>query len=127
MYQEKIRLSVLVIFFLSCTHKASFEKKYVPWYVANYKLSNSGVTEQSVTQNVYKTTLSRTLGTSCTHLPSCSAHTSVKMKKCGFFWGMSSGLGRFFSEPDRPFISRETSFKDEKFYFIDNDTSCSIW
>jgi hypothetical protein len=125
--KEKIRLLVLLLL-ASCSSKnPRGNQRVVPWYVANYKIQGNGSKGSSVTQEMYKKTLSQTLGTSCTHLPSCSAYTAKKVKDCGFIYGMTTGMGRYFSEPDRAFIAKDLSYKNEKIYFIDNNPDCSLW
>jgi hypothetical protein len=126
MYCKEIVLFA-IFFSASCSLKVQhYQKKIVPFYVETYKLRLHNTPSQNLTQEVYKKTISQTLGTSCTHLPSCSAFTAKKIEKCGFFIGLSSGLGRYFSEPDRPFISNELSVKDEKFYYMDDDYTCEL-
>jgi hypothetical protein len=125
--KEKVSL-IALLFLTSCaSQKPRGNQRVIPWYVANYKTLENGSRTSSVTQEMYKKTLSHTLGTSCTHLPSCSAYTAKKSRECGFFYGMASGLGRYFSEPDRPFIAKDLSYSHEKIYFIDNNSECTVW
>ena len=125
--KEKIRLLVLLLLASCSSPRPRGNQRIIPWYVAKYKTQENGTVNSSVTQEMYKKTLSQTLGTSCTHLPSCSAYTAKKVSDCGFIYGMTTGIGRFFSEHDRPFIVKDLSYKNEKIYFIDNNPDCSFW
>ena len=124
MYQNKI---IFILFLnISCSQKSGLMNRQILPLVTAQQMQEK-VTFQSQSRITYTKTISKTLGASCTNLPSCSRHTEIKIDRCGLLSGLVSGIGRFFSEPDKAFNSPYLVKSHEKIFYFDSNRSCNLW